>query len=115
MPKDAHAEFTLLYKNTPIAILSAEDGKWRFHYTDEFRRIRLRAFVEFPDLDKTYTSDELWPFFAMRIPSLKQPAVRQIVDEESIDPTDEVQLLRCFGRRTVANPFELVESVSDHS
>ena len=45
----------------------------------------------------------------MRVPSLKQPLIREIVRVEGLDSRDEVQLLRRFGRKTISNPFELVE------
>jgi HipA-like protein len=94
--------------------LTVIDGRWRFEYSEEFRRQKhLRPIVGFGDLVKTYESDELWPFFAMRIPGLKQTAVQDIIRKEHIDATNEVQLLRRFGRRTVANPFELVEDSED--
>ncbi|HVA46107.1 MAG TPA: HipA N-terminal domain-containing protein [Pirellulales bacterium] len=108
-PPDARADFQLRFKGMTIGILSAADGEWTFRYTDDFRRSgELRPIVEFPDVDKVYKSDELWPFFVMRLPSLKQPSVRDIVKSEAIDDSDEVELLRRFGKRTIASPFELV-------
>jgi HipA-like protein len=107
-PVHAQEAFWLFYQGLPIGVLSVSNGKWTFRYTDQFRRQdSIRPLVEFPDVGKTYTSEELWPFFAMRIPSLKQEAVRELLKREKIDPTDEVRLLERFGRRTTANPFEL--------
>ena len=106
----SHAQFHLIYQGLLVGVLTVSNGHWTFHYSNEFRQQhRLRPIVEFPDVGKTYTSDELWPFFGMRIPSLKQTSIREIVDEENIDEADEAQLLRRFGKRTIANPFELVE------
>lgn len=113
-PKHVCARFRLIHGGRPFAILELKDGKWTFRYTEEFHKApRLRPLVGFPDTKKTYSSDELWPFFAMRIPSLKQEQVSRIVQQEDIDREDEVQLLRRFGRKSVANPFELVEAESD--
>ena len=79
-------------------------------YTDEFRsQSQLRPLVDFPDVTRTYKSQDLWPFFSMRIPSLQQSNIRHIVDTEQIDDTDEVRLLQRFGQRSIANPFELHE------
>ena len=92
-----------------IGVLSAADDEWTFRYTDEFRKSgELRPIVEFPDVDKTYKSDELWPFFVMRLPSVKQPSVRNILESEAIDDSDEVELLRRFGQRAICSPFELI-------
>ena len=53
-------------------------------------------------------SDVLWPFFVIRIPSLGQPAVQRVIREENLDPSNEVQLLKRFGKTTIANPFTLI-------
>ncbi|MEI8376767.1 MAG: HipA N-terminal domain-containing protein [Planctomycetota bacterium] len=107
------AIFHILYGRIEVGTLELLDGIWKFRYSDEFRKgNHLRAITEFPDPTREYASSELWPFFAMRIPSLKQAEIRAIVEREHIDEHDEATLLRRFGRRTVANPFELVESGS---
>lgn len=104
----AEAEFSLSSGSMKVGTLSAADGKWKFRYSDEFRHdTRHRAIVEFPDTEKVYESEVLWPFFETRIPSLKQPGVQDIMRRKSIDASDEVGLLKEFGRRTVANSLEL--------
>lgn len=108
-PRDKEATFALKYEGLTVGILSLKGGTWRFHYTDEFRqREDLRSIVEFPNTDRTYESQELWPFFATRIPSTKQEAIQKITRREEIDITDEVQLLKRFGRQTIANPYQLL-------
>jgi len=57
----------------------------------------------FPAKDKTYITHELWAFFASRIPSTSQLQLDKDVPRE-----DLVTLLRKFGRRTIATPFEVV-------
>ena len=85
----------------------ADNG--HFVMRHEFRaQQKLRPLPIFPDVDKVYESKELWSFFRMRVPSLKQPSIRRIVDEQNIDSKDQVKLLKHFGRRTISNPFELV-------
>ena len=111
VPPEENAEFKLLYKNLVIGILRAAHGEWTFAYSDAFRvQPELKPLVEFPDLEKRYTSKHLWPSFVMRLPSLKQAEIQDVVRREGIDTSDEVQLLRRFGHRTIANPFELVET-----
>jgi HipA-like protein len=109
-PEGAEAEFLLVYEGLPVGVLSVANGLWTFRYTDEFRKQKkVQPLVEFQDSSTTYKSRELWPFFAMRIPSLKRESVHEIVEKEAIDEKNEVELLRRFGKRTSANPFELVE------
>jgi HipA-like protein len=108
-PAIPKAVFHVLYGNIEVGTLELVEGLWKFRYSDEFQKgNKLRAITEFPDFDREYVSPELWPFFAMRIPSLKQAEIKAIVEKEHIDEHDEATLLRRFGRRTVANPFELV-------
>jgi HipA-like protein len=113
-PKPEHrfkAEFRLTHGPLLIGILTFEKGLWAFSYSEEFKKRKdLRPIVQFPDKEKEYHSDELWPFFGMRIPSLKQPSVGKIVEAERIDTNDRVELLKRFGRRTVSNPYELAGS-----
>lgn len=106
-PPGVRAVFRLTYDGLLVGILSVQDGLWRFEYSDEFRRSDLRPLVEFPDVDKVYERPDLWQFFAMRIPSPEQPEVEQIIRQERINGDDAVSLLKRFGRRTIANPFQL--------
>lgn len=107
-PPEAHAKFLLTYDGLLIGTLSVEDGVWKFAYSDEFRQSDdLRPIVEFPDVSKTYENEELWQFFAARIPSTEQSEVGEILKREHIEEDDAVSLLTRFGKRTVANPFEL--------
>jgi HipA-like protein len=111
-PKSSTAMFQLCYGNIVIGSLSVREGRWRFEYTDEFRKSNLRPLDQFPDVEKVYESDELWPFFGLRIPSLSQPAVRAAIERDKLDEKNKVELLRRFGRRTIANPYVLVSSLS---
>jgi HipA-like protein len=102
-----HATFLLTYDGLLIGRLSAE-GVWKFEYSDEFRqRPEFRPIVEFPDLDTTSENEELWQFFASRIPSTEQPEIEAILKRKHIQDDDAVELLKLFGKRTIANPFEL--------
>jgi HipA-like protein len=112
-PEGAQATFRLVFNGLTIGVLTVRNGRWTFQYSDEFRQRRnLRPITEFPDVSRIYESQDLWPFFGMRIPSLNQASVRQIIRKEQLDETDEVQLLRRFGKRTISNPFELIETGS---
>lgn len=105
---EAEAVFLLTYGDLIIGRLSAKQGLWQFEYSDEFRlQDDLRPILEMPDVQKTYRSPNLWQFFAMRIPSLGQPDVEEILEREHILETDSIRLLDRFGKRTIANPFEL--------
>jgi HipA-like protein len=110
-PPEVRAKFLLTYDNLLVGTLSVEDGVWKFEYSEDFKRSNeLRPLVEFPDVNRTYTNEELWQFFASRIPSPEQPEVWEILKRERIEEDDAVELLRRFGHRTIANPFELTQA-----
>jgi HipA-like protein len=107
-PQEERAQFLLMYNDLLVGILTAEKGKWQFLYSDEFKKNEeLRPIVEFADVNKIYENQELWQFFASRIPSFEQAEVEAIIRRENIDDNDAVSLLKRFGRRTINNPFEL--------
>jgi len=103
--------FDLFLKDLKVGVLSyaKEDGVWYFEYSEEFKRNRdnYNLIIGFPDINKKYQSDILWPFFNIRIPGLKQPKVKEILQKENINPDDNVQLLERFGKKSISNPFEL--------
>ena len=107
-PPGTHAKFLLTYDDLLVGTLTVEDGVWKFEYSDKFRaEDELRPIVEFPDVDKTYVNEDLWQFFASRIPSTEQPEVEEILKREHVKEDDAIGLLKLFGKRTIANPFEL--------
>jgi len=110
LPKEEAAKFILSVDNIHIGTLHCDKGEWYFKYTDEFKghSEEYNRIVGFPDLNKTYKSESLWPFFQIRIPGLKQPAIQEILAGENIDQNNEVALLKRFGKKTISNPYVLV-------
>lgn len=112
LPLQEEATFVLRLGHLPVGELRCKEGKWIFSYTAQFkyRKDEFYPIVGFPDLDKVYESEVLWPFFQVRIPGLGQPVVRETIMKENINPDNEAALLKRFGRKTLANPFELILS-----
>ncbi len=107
-PIGAEAIFSLKLKDLTIGELRFEENVWHFKYSEEFK-VKADEFYTitgFPDLDKDYTSSFLWPFFKVRIPGIKQPAIKEILEKEDISE-DEVSLLKRFGLRSIASPYIL--------
>ncbi len=109
------AKFLLTYGLLLVGILTRPDLDWLFEYSNDFKQQEnLRAIVQFPDLEKTYRSRELWQFFASRIPSTERPEIKELIDREKIDENDTVALLKRFAVRVIANPFFLkYEEIAD--
>lgn len=100
--EDKPVEFILKFDKLKIGILSFTDNTWFFSYSEEFKSQKeILPLVNFPTVNKEYISDELWPFFVSRIPSTAQ---RQLSEENQATTT----LLKIYGRKTIANPYQLV-------
>jgi len=108
-PSDSKGVFQLKYGKRLIGILIYENNQWTFKYSDEFRTEKsLNPIIDFPDTEKVYINEQLWPFFASRIPSLNQPFQLKKILKANIKQDDSVGLLRLFGNETITNPFRLL-------
>lgn len=104
-------QFVIKYKNLKIGYLELKNRAWHFKYSDEFKNQEvIEPLRDFPDIHKTYKNEELWPFFLIRIPSLKQPMIQKIIRKENIDQFNQVELLKRFGKKSISNPFDLTYS-----
>lgn len=105
---DAEHIFELKHDDLLIGTLTYGKGTWRFSYSDAYKTDEHAVpLANFPTLEKEYTSLELWPFFASRIPSLSRKRILNQVKKHGINPNDLIGLLKFFGYRTIANPFVL--------
>ncbi|MBL9118168.1 MAG: HipA N-terminal domain-containing protein [Verrucomicrobiaceae bacterium] len=107
-PVKVKVSFELYLGSLHVGTLSRDDGEWTFEYSMVFRNQRqVKPIVDFPQLDREYRSAELWPFFALRIPSLTQANVQQYLRSQGRTDADAADLMQEFGRRSIANPFVL--------
>ena len=107
-PKDKNAKFILTLDNLIVGELKLENGIWEFQYSDPFKQQNeIKPLTDFPQTGKKYRTEELWPFFAFRVPGLNQPHVQEVIKKRSINSGNIVELLAAFGRKTITNPFEL--------
>ena len=88
-----------------IGTLSLKNKNWYFEYSDEFKKQKeFKPLTEFPDLNKTYESDRLWPFFLSRLPGLNNMP-------ENLQKRNKInlaELLKNYGRKTTTNPYILL-------
>lgn len=104
LASNEEAEFNLKLGKMLVGTLLYSNGVWYFNYSDAFKiQNRISPITNFPSKEKEYSTKELWPFFASRIPSNAQLQL-------DMPREDVIALLRQFGRRTIANPFELAPS-----
>ena len=108
-PEAKSVAFSVMLDGLEVGVLSYDGTQWTYRYTEAFRDQDLvKPIIDFPMPGKEYRSETLWPFSLLRIPSLEQPSVQHFVHEHGLSDLNEATLLRQFGRRSVANPFELI-------
>lgn len=107
-PSRGDVSFNLHLDSLLVGTLSRDGDEWVFSYSWEFQNQRwAKPIVDFPQVDREYRSKELWPFFALRIPSLTQAHVQNYLREAGREEVDAADLMEQFGRRSIANPFVL--------
>ncbi len=100
-PMDIEVVFRLTYHSLEIGTLSLKNGEWAFQYSEAFKeQDKIKPLLDFPNVHKIYTSEELYPFFTQRIPGVGQ----NIRKSENLN---EVDLLKKYGKQTISNPFVL--------
>ncbi len=108
-PNNVVAKFELTFKNVLIGSLTLDNGQWHFGYSEVFKnQTKIQPIVDFPDVQKVYDSDTLFPFFAFRIPSQQRMKIQQLITPDNAQ--DEILLLKQFGQQSIANPYRLIPS-----
>ena len=107
-----HDRHLLLYlprgeERVKVGSLHVERGEYVFRYADEYRRTGLPAIPDFPELDQTYRSERLFPFFEVRIPPLNRRDVAELLERRRVSRNDALGLLGELGSRSVTSPYEL--------
>ncbi len=106
--KETIYRFSLKYQNTVIGNLTFDKKEWLFEYSEWFQnQDELQPLLEFPIVTNTYKNKELWPFFSNRIPSFKQPKIKEYIEKHPSERTNIAKLLEIFGEYSVNNPFKL--------
>jgi hypothetical protein len=109
-PVESGISFRLFLGALEVGTLRMEGGEWIFSYSQAFRdQSKVAPIIDFPHVDREYRAQQLWPFFALRVPSLGQANVQEYLAKTQKAP-DDARLMREFGRRSVANPFILEPS-----
>lgn len=95
--------FDLMLGKMLVGKLLYENGIWIFMYSDEYKQQnRYEPLVNFPNLNQEYKSDQLWPFFASRLPGVSE------LKENEKSESDVLSLLRKYGQHVITNPYKLV-------
>lgn len=97
-------QFDLFLNQTLVGTLKYEKGQWSFSYSEEFKhQTKYEPLTNFPQMEKTYVSSDLWPFFSSRLPGSAQLNEADIME-------DPISLLKKYGRHVITNPYTLVST-----
>lgn len=106
--KETSHLFALNYHDLEMGSLKFLNNQWIFEYSELFKKQQeITPLIDFPDVDKTYKSEILWPFFSNRIPSAKQPKIQEYISKHPLESKNTAKLLEVFGEYSVNNPFRL--------
>jgi HipA-like protein len=97
----------ILYNGEQIAELKLENSRYTFRYLDAFRRLALQPLPGLdPDKDPPYEGRELPLYFRERLPDMRRPDVKRLMQQFRIPEDKVLLLLATLGRHTVTDPFE---------
>ncbi len=81
-----------------VGRLVVRDGTYEFRYDDRGADVEgFEAFLAFPDLRRTYRSEELFPFFRNRVLSARRPDYPVYLERLGLQASDPVEILARSG------------------
>lgn len=98
----SHGKFDLTLGKLLVGVLTYANEEWTFAYSDDFKKQKeYSPLMNFPNVEKTYKSSQLWPFFVSRLPGNSQ------LKETNESEKDIISLLKKYGKHVITNPFVL--------
>lgn len=89
-----------------LGTLSKEGQEFVFRYDPDFAHGESsKPISAFPDLEREYRTEELWPFFAVRVPPVERDDVREAMQRRHIPEKDILRLLAELSGRGVSSPY----------
>jgi HipA-like protein len=89
-----------------LGLLTKEGAEFVFRYDPVFALAKdAKPISAFPDLDQEYRSEDLWPFFAVRLPPVEREDVKRALAQHHIPESDVLRLLAELSRRGVSSPY----------
>jgi HipA-like protein len=104
-------------KQLIVGVLS-RNGRYEFKYHDDIQEPLAQGFkplVEFPYLDKVYTSEILFPTFASRLPDKKRRDMPKILAKYGLQEFDQFELLRQSGAKLPIDNYEFIDPIFDEN
>ena len=90
-----------------VGKLTVEGSEYVFRYAPEYADSDFPPIPGFPEKGREYRSYHLWPFFDVRLPSVKRADIQQLIRDRQLDEGDTLRMLGELGRKTITTPYEL--------
>lgn len=91
-----------------------KNGQYEFRYCGEIAAAIEAGFtqlVSFSDLEQLYTSKELFPVFASRLPDRKRKDIERILRKYGLEEYDSYQLLKKSGARLPIDNLQFIDPI----
>lgn len=88
--------------------------KYEFKYVDDIKEIVKKGFnllVSFPDINKKYISDRLFPELLSRIPGPTRVDIKDILEKYELKEYDSFELLKRSGAKTSLDTLEFIDPI----
>lgn len=96
-----------------VGVLKKGD-KYEFKYVDnikEYIKIGFDLLVSFPDINKKYINDNLFPEFLSRIPGPTRVDIKEILEKYGLKEYDAFELLKRSGAKTSLDMLEFIDPI----
>lgn len=96
---------------SPVGVLSCNGGTYTFRYLASTREVPdFRPLLGFPDLERTYASARLFPFFAQRVMDKRRPDYERYLHALDLPVTaSQLDVLGRGGGQRKADRIQVVE------
>lgn len=96
-----------------VGVLS-KNGEYEFKYNEEVHDAIREGFtplIPFADIEKEYSSTELFPIFSSRLPDRKRKDMDKILAKYGLDEYDPYQLLKKSGARLPIDSMQFIDPI----
>ncbi len=93
-----------------------KNSRYEFEYCEEIREAIEDGFVPllcFPEVNKVYEDDRLFPVFSCRLPDRKRKNIQDILEKYGMENYDEYLLLKRSGARLPIDSLEFIDPMLD--
>lgn len=90
------------------------NSKYEFKYCEEIEEAMDEGFIPllcFPDLNKVYEDERLFPVFSSRLPDKKRKNIQNILKKYGMEEYDEYMLLKRSGARLPIDGLEFIDPI----